>query len=50
MLLVMVEKTLDHHILPKLKIATIVSIRFDLWMYCGGVDTFALIIIFLNEI
>jgi hypothetical protein len=48
-LLAMVKKTLDQDVLPKLKIATIVTISFYLWMSCGGVDTFALVIIFLNE-
>jgi hypothetical protein len=47
-LLAMVKKTLDQHVLPKLKIATIISISFDLWMFRGGVDTFALVIN-LNE-
>jgi hypothetical protein len=45
-LLEMVKKTLDQHVLPKLKVVTIVSISFDLWMSCGGV---ALVIYFLNE-
>jgi hypothetical protein len=48
-LLAMVKKTLDQHILPKLTIATIISISFDLWMFHGGVDTFVLVINFLNE-
>jgi len=49
MLLVMVKKTLDQHVLPNLKIATTISANFDLWMFHGGVDTFALVINFLNE-
>ncbi len=36
--------------MPNLKIAAIVSTSFNLWMFHGNVDTFALVIIFLNEI
>jgi hypothetical protein len=36
-------------VLPNLKIITIVSTNFDLLMFRGSVDTFALVIIFLNE-
>jgi hypothetical protein len=35
--------------LPNLKITTIVSTSFNLWMFHDGVDTFAIVIIFLNE-
>lgn len=35
--------------MPNLKIAAIVSTSFDLWMFHGIVDTFVLVIIFLNE-
>jgi hypothetical protein len=45
----MVKKTLDQHVLPNLKITTIVSANFDIWMSCGGVDTFALVIVYLIE-
>jgi hypothetical protein len=45
----MVKRTLDQHVLPNLKIATIVSVSFNLWMSHNGVDTFALVINFLNE-
>jgi hypothetical protein len=36
-------------ILPSLAYATTISCNFDLWMSKGDVDTFALVIIFLNE-
>jgi hypothetical protein len=49
-LLAMVKKTLDQHILLNLKTIVIISINFDLWMFCGSVDTFVLVIIFLNEV
>ncbi len=46
----MVKKTLDQHVLPNLKTATTISTNFDLWMYCGNVNTLALVINFLNEV
>jgi hypothetical protein len=49
MLLAMVKKTLDQHVLPKLKISTIVSTSFDLWMFHGDVDTFVVVINFFNK-
>ncbi len=49
MLLAMVKKTIDQHVLPKLKIVAIVATSFDLWMFCGGVDTFVVVVNFLNE-
>jgi hypothetical protein len=49
MLLAMVKKTIDQHVLPKLKIVAIVATSFDLWMFRGGVDTFVVVINFLNE-
>jgi len=49
MLLAMVKKTLDQRVLPKLKIAAIVVTSFNLWMFRGGVDTFVVVINFLNE-
>ncbi len=45
----MVRKTMDHHVLLNLASTTMVSISFFLWMSHGGVDTFALIINFLND-
>jgi hypothetical protein len=36
-------------ILPTLAYATTISCNFDLWMSKGDVDTFALVINFLNE-
>jgi hypothetical protein len=47
--LVMAKKTLDLHVLPNLASTTIVSISFDVWMFKGSVDTFALVIKNLNE-
>jgi hypothetical protein len=49
MLIIMVKKTMDHHVLPNLALTTMVSASFDLWMFHGGVDTFALVINFLND-
>ncbi len=46
----MVQKTTDSHVLPKLKTITIVSTSFDLWMSKGGIDTFALVINYLDEV
>ncbi len=43
-----VKKTMDHHVLFNLASATIVFTNFDLWMFRGNVDIFALIINFLN--
>jgi hypothetical protein len=45
----MVTKGMKLHVLPLLEFATIVSYGFGLWMSKGGVDTFALVINFLNE-
>ncbi len=47
-LLAIVKKTMDHHVLLNLVFATIVSTNFDLWMFCGNVDIFALVINFFN--
>jgi hypothetical protein len=43
-----VKKTIDHHVLLNLASATIDFTNFDLWMFHGNVDIFALIIHFLN--
>ncbi len=48
-LLAMVKKTLDRHVLPNLKFVITISASFNLWMSHDGVDTFVLVIIFLNE-
>jgi hypothetical protein len=45
----MMQKTLDLHIFPNLSSTTTDSCNFDLWMCRGVVDTFTLMIIFLNE-
>ncbi len=45
----MMQKTLDLHVFLNLSYATIVSYSFDLWMCRGVVDTFIVVIIFLNE-
>jgi hypothetical protein len=43
-LLKLVQNTMDLHVLPNLKIATIVSTSFDIWMSKGGINTFVLVI------
>jgi len=45
----MVKKTMDLHVLPNLETTTIVFASFDLWMSRGGVNTFVLIINYLDE-
>ncbi len=45
----MVKKTLDFHVLSNLAFVATISYSSDLWMYKGGVDTFALVINFINE-
>jgi hypothetical protein len=45
----MVKKTLDLHVLPNLASIAIVITSFDLWMFKGSVNIFALVINFLNE-
>jgi hypothetical protein len=49
MLPIMVEKTLDLHVLPNLASVTIVITSFDLWMFKGNANIFALVINFLNK-
>jgi hypothetical protein len=49
MLLAMVKKTMDQHVLLSLAFTIVVSISFDLWMSHSGVDTFALVIKFFND-
>jgi len=36
-------------VLPNLESTTTIAINFDLWMSKGGVDTFVLVINYLNE-
>jgi len=45
----MVQKTLDLNVFPNLASLTIVFYSFDLWMFQGVVEIFALVINFLNE-
>jgi hypothetical protein len=45
----MVKKTMNQHVLQCLTFITIMSISFDLWMSHGNVDTFTLVINFLND-
>jgi hypothetical protein len=45
----MVKKTLNLHVLPNLAFVATIFTSFNLWMSRGGVDTFAIVIIFLNE-
>jgi hypothetical protein len=50
MLSAMFKKTMDQqHVLLSLTSITIVFASFDLWMSCNDVDTFALVINFLND-
>jgi TRAP-type mannitol/chloroaromatic compound transport system permease large subunit len=49
MLLTMVKKTLDLHVFLNLASATIIITSFDLWMFKGGANIFALVINFLNK-
>ncbi len=49
MLLEMVQKTMGLHMLPSLETTIIVFTIFDLWMSKDGVDTFALVINYLDE-
>jgi hypothetical protein len=43
------HKTMQLHVLPRLIKAKIVSINFGMWMSRLGVDTFALVINYLND-
>jgi hypothetical protein len=45
----MVKTTMQLHVLPRLAEATTLLASFDLWMFRGGMDTFALVINYLNE-
>jgi hypothetical protein len=45
----MVKKTMDRHVLPNLALTILVSTSFDLWMFHGGDDIFALVINFLSD-
>ncbi len=48
-LFTMVKKTMDQHVLPNLASTIVMSTSFDLWMSCNNVNTFALVINFLND-
>jgi len=48
MLHAMVKKTLDQHVLSNLALVVVVFISFDLWMFCMGEHTFAIVFNFLN--
>jgi hypothetical protein len=41
---------MDSHVLPNLEFAIAISISFDLWMSEGGVNTFVLVINYLDEV
>jgi hypothetical protein len=45
----MVTKTMQLHVLLGLVKATTLITSFDLWMSKGGMDTFSLVINYLNE-
>jgi hypothetical protein len=49
MLPTMVKKTMDHCVFPNLALAIVVFASFNLWTSYGEVDTFALVINFLND-
>jgi hypothetical protein len=49
-LLTMVKKTIDRHVLPNLASITIVFANFGLWMSYDSVDTFVLVINIMNDI
>jgi hypothetical protein len=46
---IMVKKTMQLHVLLGLAKVTTLLISFDFWMSKGGMDTFALVINYLNE-
>jgi len=48
-LLKMVQKTMDLHVLHSLETTTTIFTSFDLWMSKGCVNTFALMINYLDE-
>jgi len=48
-LLAMVKKTLNLHVLPNLTFVTIISTSFNLWIFKDNVDIFALVTKNLNE-
>jgi hypothetical protein len=50
MFLTMVTKTMGLHVLPSFEFATTTSTSFDLWMSKGGVNTFVLVIKYLDEV
>ncbi len=45
----MVKKTMDLHVFPNLAFAFTIFESFDLWMFKGDLDTFSLVMNFLNE-
>jgi hypothetical protein len=49
MLLDMVKKIMDQNVLPNLAFVIIIYSSFELWMFYANVNTFVLIIKFLNE-
>jgi hypothetical protein len=48
-LLAIIKNTMDHHVLSNLAYATMGFASFDVWMFHGGVDTFALVINFPSD-
>ncbi len=49
-ILVIVRKTMDLHVLLNIAFAIIMATSFDLWTSKGGMDTFAFVINYLNEL
>jgi hypothetical protein len=40
---------MEHHILPSLAKVTMVTTTFELWIFCGLFDTFALVVNYINK-
>ncbi len=40
---------MEFHVLPHIESTIIMFVSFDLWMFRGGVDTFVLVINYLDE-
>ncbi len=45
----MVNKTMESHVLPTLAETTTIITTFDLWMCHGGFDTFSLVVNYINR-
>jgi hypothetical protein len=45
-----VEKTREKYVLPSLASYVICTTSFELWMFCGGHDTFAMVVSSMNNL